>query len=544
MPSPSSFLVDFDLSNLSQRKTELLVIGSGAAGLSTAIEAGSRGVDVLVVSKAKLPLSNTFWAQGGIAASINRKQSSIDSHMLDTLQAGDGLCDREMIEHVIPKSAEAIDFLVESGCSFDQGAGEEYDLSIEAAHREARVLHAGGDATGAEIQRCLLARALSLESIKILEETFVVDLLAHEEECFGALLYQASKGFFLCLADNTVLASGGVGKLYRESSNPDLATGDGHSIAIRAGVVMRDLEMVQFHPTLFYIAGAPRKLVTEALRGAGAYLRNTAGERFMLRYHEQAELAPRDIVARAIESELKQRGESAVFLDLTHLDRTSIAAQFPTFYNFCQRYRVDVGSSWVPVRPGPHYMIGGVKVDIHSASSQERLYAVGEVASTGLHGANRLASNSLLEAVVMGRCLGQSVESLRVTKNFPFHIWKKRNCSSQDIDWQDLRQSFQTLMLRMLGVVREREKMEELQKRIEGWKAIIQTVVVETPPQWEICNGLELGAAMVKSALCREESRGVHYRLDFPEKKESFKRHVEYSREQGAYWADAKMHDL
>jgi L-aspartate oxidase len=529
-------LATFDTQALPAIMTDVLVIGCGVAGLSCAIEAARGGRRVLLVNKGKIADSNTQWAQGGIAATMDRKPDSIEGHVLDTIEAGDGLCNEHMVRLIIGSSADAVEFLRDCGCNFDLDGSGEPAVGQEAAHRVPRILHAGGDATGAEIERSLLSAAKRERQVWPCEETFVLELLVSKGVCQGALIHRNGE-LEAVSAGAVVLASGGCGRLYRESSNSPVATGDGHAMAARAGAVMRDMEMIQFHPTLLYAAGAPRTLLTEALRGAGGILRNSAGERFMERYDTRLELAPRDVVARAINSEMRLTGDEACFLDVTHLGVSLIQSHFPSFAALCDKFGIDYARSWVPVRPGPHYMIGGVATDDTSSTNIEGLYAVGEACSSGFHGANRLASNSLLEGVVMGRRLGLQLAKERRRHSLELSFRNERTSVERPLDFVDLKNTFRSLMLRHMGVERGESGMAQLARRLDGWRKLLDTTALSGRKQWELANMLQVAAAMTECARFRKESRGVHWRTDYPAADAAMaQRHVSWSWETGAAW--------
>jgi L-aspartate oxidase len=541
--STPRYLVPFDAGALPQTTTDVLVIGGGVAGLSCAIEAGRAGLNVLVVNKGIAGESNTQRAQGGIAATVDGDPGAVESHIQDTLATGDGLCDEAAVRAIIGASTDAIAFLSENRCRFDLDGAGHPAIGQEAAHSLPRILHCGGDATGAEISRSLLAAAARVGAVARVDEVFVLDLLVQDGRCVGALVSRDGS-LQVISAGAVVLASGGCGRLFRESSNSRIATGDGHAMAIRAGVVVRDLELVQFHPTLFYVAGAPRTLVTEALRGAGALLRNSAGDRLMERYDERLELAPRDIVARSIESEMRRTGDSAAFLDVTGVVQTiglsETERRFPSFARLCRKFEIDIAKSWVPVRPGPHYMIGGVETDMDAASSLPGLFAVGEAASSGLHGANRLASNSLLEGVVTGRRLGKRLAAAKARPARLVTARADREVHHRRIVYSDLRNALKSLVQRQLGVERSRIGMDQLLRRIEPWQRLVFGAHLSGRKPWELANMLMLAEAMARSAVCREESRGVHFRVDFPAHDERMAmRHVRYLLPEGAQWDSA-----
>lgn len=489
------------------------MIGTGVAGMTTALTAARAGRSVLMVNKSGLEDSNTQRAKGGIAAVLDAADS-IESHVADTLTAGDGLCDEPVVREIVGHGSDAIEFLQANSAVFDGGGVP--DLGREGGHSGHRIVHAGGDATGAEVSRSMLAACREQATLRAYDHTFVLDLLVDDDRCYGALVQRQGE-LHVVWAQTVVMASGGAGRLYRESSNPKVATADGHAMAIRAGVVMRDMELVQFHPTLLYVAGLARTLITEAIRGHGAYLRTTDGTRFMLDVHEMGELAPRDVVARAINREMRQSGDPAVFLDVTHLDQSELQRRFPTFIECCEVAGIDPSQSWVPVRPGPHYMIGGIKADTHGRTSLDGLLAVGEASSTGLHGANRLASNSLLEGVVCGRNAGNLASERGAFRAPKVRIDFDRRVSDHAlIDLEDIQNSVRGGMWRRMGVERDAGGMQGLLSQLEGWQRLVAREERSTSHDWEIENMMTVAVAMIRSALLREESRGVHYRTDFP----------------------------
>lgn len=509
------YLTSFDTKHLSQETVDVLVIGTGVAGLTGALNAARGGRETLMVNKAGLEDSNTSAAKGGIAAVV-ASDDTFDSHVRDTLVAGDGLCDESVVRTIVEAAPRAVDFLKSCGAKFDSNEVGEIDLGREGGHSGRRILHAGGDATGAEVTRSLLAACRETPGLRAYKNTFVLDLLTHEGNCVGAIMMRHNEPHVVW-AQTTILASGGAGQLYRESSNPAVATADGHAMAMRAGAVMRDMEMVQFHPTLLYVAGLERKLITEALRGHGAYLRNSMGERFMVGKHELAELAPRDVVSREIGRELRRTGDAAAFLDVTHLDQVELRIKFPTFMQACDDAGIDTSRSWVPVRPGPHYMIGGVHADLDGNTSIPGLLAVGEVTSTGLHGANRLASNSLLEGLVCGERAGKLAVTRGGSRGGHARIVSERPMrDTRRIDVWDMINSVKGAMWRWMGVERDERGMQELLRQLKGWQRMIREQERRFPSEWQLENMLEVATAMAESALSRKESRGVHYRTDYP----------------------------
>ncbi len=528
------YLVSFDTKHLSQETVDVLVIGTGVAGLSAAMMAARGGCQTLMVNKSALEESNTSWAKGGIAA-VTAREDTFDSHVRDTLVAGDGLCDEAVVRAIVESAPSAIEFLQSAGARFDEASDGEVDLGREGGHSGRRILHAGGDATGAEVTRALLSACRETAGLRAYKNTFVLDLLTEGGSCVGAIMMRHNEPHVVW-ARTVILASGGAGQLYRESSNPPVATADGHAMAIRAGATMRDMEMVQFHPTLLYVAGFERRLITEALRGYGAYLRNSKGERFMVGHHELAELAPRDVVSRAINAEMRRTGDAAAFLDVTHLDQAELRRKFPTFMQACDDAGIDASRSWVPVRPGPHYMLGGVVARLDGTTSIEGLLAVGEVTSTGLHGANRLASNSLLEGLVCGRKAGELAATRGAfTRKHPRIAAERPMRSTRRIDVPDMINAVKGAMWRWMGVERDERGMQELLRQLRGWQKLLNEQERRFPSEWQLENMLDVAAAMTFSALTRKESRGVHFRNDFPAPDPAWaQRHVEYTASGGA----------
>src|ERR1700693_6194283 len=387
---------------------DFAVVGCGIAGLRTAVALGSAGASVVVLAKSGLTNSATEWAQGGIAAALS-DEDEISLHEQDTLLAGDGLCNAEAVRVLVEEGPRYILELIEWGTQFDR-AGTKLAFTREGAHSRSRILHAHRDSTRKEIARAMLAKAHTRPGIRLCAHSFTTELLQHEGRVCG-LRYTDEKERRLCeiRAGAVLLATGGLGQVYRETTNPAMATGDGMALAYESGAVLSDLEFIQFHPTALAVKGAPRFLLSEALRGEGAILRNADLERFMKRHHEAGELAPRDIVSRAIVAEMKQTKSEFVYLDLTHLKAEYIRKRFPRIFSTCQSYGVDITSDLIPVGPAAHYAMGGVKTDLHGRSTLPGLYAAGEIAATGVHGANRLASNSLLEGLVFGARAGKAM---------------------------------------------------------------------------------------------------------------------------------------
>ncbi|MEI7782039.1 MAG: L-aspartate oxidase, partial [Planctomycetota bacterium] len=388
--------------------TDVLILGGGLAGLRAALAVDPR-LAVTVVTKDDLQGSSSQWAQGGIAGVVD-PEDRFDNHVADTITAGGGLCHEDVVNSVIREAPGRIAELIAWGTKFDERDGA-LELGREGGHSHHRIVHALGDATGREVMRAVIERARALENLEVWPDTFTIDLLTFAGVCRGALVWNKAHGKTMVWARRTILATGGAGQLYRESTNPEGASGDGMALAWRAGAALRDMEFMQFHPTVLYIAGGARSLITEAVRGAGAHLVDREGRRFMPEFDSRAELAPRDVVSRAINVVMHRTHHSNVYLDLSHLDAAMVHRRFPGMAQICAKFGLDLARDRIPVRPGAHYMIGGVTVDREGRTSLPGLFAAGEVTSSGLHGANRLASNSLLEGLVYGGRAGQAASA-------------------------------------------------------------------------------------------------------------------------------------
>ncbi|QOS82026.1 L-aspartate oxidase [Paenibacillus sp. JNUCC31] len=527
------YLVQFDLSALPTVETDVLVIGSGIAGLFTAIKASEQR-SVLMITKKSLLESNTRYAQGGIAAVIAEDDSPA-YHLQDTLVAGAGLCRSEAVEALVNEGPDGVKELIRLGTLFDLENGE-LALTQEGAHSHRRILHANGDATGYEIVRALAAQANEHPGIEVWDEHFVIDLVTEHGECVGALVQKADGSKVFVKAQATVLCSGGAGQLYRYTTNPEVATADGIAMAYRAGAVVRDMEFIQFHPTSLCYPGAPRFLVSEAVRGEGAFLRNVKGERFMDRYHTQLELAPRDVVARAIVSEMESTSSTFVYLDITHEPTEMIKHRFPTIYETCMRYGLDMTTDWIPVAPAAHYMMGGVKTDLSGESSIGRLFACGEVSSTGVHGANRLASNSLSEAIVFGRRIVERILSLpplaplETESSTPVIMDRRLKGDQRPVSERRLR--LQKMMVRQVGLRRNGANLQEAIDKLQLELHFFDQVLTHKE-EMEYANLLTCAWLVTNGALHRKESRGAHYREDFPKRDDAeWQKHSLQQREQ------------
>ncbi|HXC44361.1 MAG TPA: L-aspartate oxidase [Candidatus Dormibacteraeota bacterium] len=496
-------------------ETDFVVIGAGVAGLRAAIELSDAG-RVLVLAKKEVTNSNTQFAQGGIAAALS-DEDEVSLHLQDTLIAGDGLCNPDAVKTLVEEGPERIEELIAWGTQFDR-SGTKLVFGREGAHSRNRILHSQGDSTGREILRALYAKAQTVKSISVREFEFSTGLQAEGRRVDGVTLIN-EKGMpeeMSCSA--VLLATGGMGQLYRNTTNPEVATGDGVAMGFRAGAEVSDMEFVQFHPTALYLKKAPRFLLSEALRGEGAYLRNIEMDRFMAKYHPLGELAPRDVVARAImhEMEVSRAKDPFVYLDLTHLGAAKIRKRFPRIYATCLEYNIDITEDLIPTRPAAHYAMGGVRTDLSGKASLDGLYAAGEAAATGVHGANRLASNSLLEGLVYGARAGKAMrEELKVPRK---SAREQKTSASQngpvDVGLEELIGQIKDIMWKDAGIVRTRNGMQEAIKKLE--ELAPKVAHPRTRRAYEAANLHVAGLLVVRSALAREESRGAHYRTDYP----------------------------
>lgn len=513
---------------------DFLIIGSGVAGLRAAIELAPYG-NVAVVTKDRPAESSTEYAQGGIAVALS-DEDEVGIHFEDTLRAGDGLCRESAVKILVEEGPERIRELISWGAEFDK-EGTKLDFTMEAAHSRKRVLHAHGDSTGKELERVLLNKVRSFPAVRKYPFAFTEDLIIREEECLGAYILVDRKITAL-FAKATVLATGGAGQIFLRTTNPAVATGDGMAIALRAGAVLEDMEFVQFHPTVLFAPSAPQFLLSEAMRGEGAILRNIHKEPFMRSYHPDAELAPRDVVTRAILSQMVRTKSTHVYLDLTHLDGNFIKNRFPRIYATCLQYDVDITKELIPVSPAAHYVMGGVKTDTDGLTSVKGLYAAGEVACTGVHGANRLASNSLLEGLVFGARAGRAAASygrqlpLNSSESELATVRKGTDPESSffrmsNFELEEVRHSLRRLMWEKVGIIRCEESLDEAKKNLEEWSFILDKTF-RTRRELELKNMLEVSRVITESAILRKGSVGGHYRSDYPDKVSGWERHVTF----------------
>jgi len=507
-------------------ETDYLVIGSGIAGLNFALLAAEHG-RVVVATKKKLADTNTNWAQGGVAA-VLAPDDSFERHVEDTLSAGDGLCDRRIVEMCVEDGPREVERLIQLGVRLARDASGHFDLGMEGAHTRHRVVHYE-DVTGREIQRALIAAVHEHPNITVLESHIAVDLLSMakyggDPACFGAYVLDAASGEVKTIcARATLLATGGTGKVWLYTSNPDVATGDGVAMAYRIGAACGDLEFMQFHPTVLYHPMAGSFLISEALRGEGGVLKTARGNTFMENYHPMKSLASRDVVARAIDNELKKSGDDCVYLDMSHLDAAFVRGRFPNIYERCLSLGIDITKQPIPVVPAAHFMCGGIKTDDRGATTISGLYAIGECAFTGLHGANRLASNSLLEGMVFSTRAAQAVRDVPRHRPAQVAAWSYGSATDSNdaivvsLNWDEIRR----FMWSYVGIVRSDKRLERARRRIEILRDEIREYYIDfkvTPDLLELRNLALVAHLIIESARRRKESRGLHFTLDYPDK--------------------------
>ncbi len=535
--SPSKWTLARERAGLKRIKTDYLVIGSGIAGFTFALKVASHGT-VAVLTKKTAGDSNTRYAQGGIAAVVS-KEDQFEYHFNDTIKAGADLCHKDAVKVLVNDGPERIKDLMAWGVNFSRDASENLDLAREGGHRVKRILHAS-DMTGDEIEKTLLKKALAHSNIRIYENYTAIDLITEHQVldnlqyafniCFGVYaLNNDTREVEAFRADYTLLAGGGASRVYLHSTNPEIATGDGIAMAYRAGAKIANMEFIQFHPTALYYPDHEPFLISEALRGYGGILRNRGGEAFMKKYDQAKELAPRDIVARAIDSEMKKTGDRCVFLDMTHLPAENVKKRFPNIFKHCREaLDIDITRDQIPVVPSAHYICGGVMTNLDGQTSMHNLLATGENAHTGVHGANRLASNSLLEAVVFSHRAAQKVIQKKVHHfNVLIPDWDDTGVENEE-EWDVLRHNrheIQTIMWDYVGIIRSRNHLLRALRRLHLLYDEIEDYYKRTRVSQgllELRNLTTVAYLIARSALNREESRGLHYRTDFPHKQDKF----------------------
>jgi L-aspartate oxidase len=522
-----------------KKRTDFLVIGSGIAGLSFALKAAKYG-KVTVVTKANLEDTNTRYAQGGIAA-VFSEPDNFEKHIKDTLIAGGGICNEEVVRMVVQEAPDRIKDLINLGVSFDKKEDGTYDLAKEGGHTEHRILH-HKDRTGESIQRTLMERVRKESNIEILEHHFAIEILTQHHlgevvkrnypdiKCFGAYVADlVNQQVITLLSKVTIVATGGIGNVYLTTTNPEIATGDGVAMVYRAKGTIENMEFIQFHPTSLYDPEKkPSFLITEALRGYGAVLKNLSGERFMNRYDSRGSLAPRDIVARAIDNEMKIWGDDHVWLDCTHLNPEGLKDHFPNVYEHCLERGIDFTRDMIPVVPCAHYSCGGIKVDINGQSNIDRLYALGEVSSTGLHGANRLASNSLIEAAVYAHRAaihsGPRLKDLAFEEKMPEWDYKGTAHLEEMVLITQSSKEVQMIMSNYVGIVRSDIRLERAMVRLDILYEETERLYKKSLISQKICelrNLINVGYIIIKMAKSRHESVGLHYSIDYPRRTSS-----------------------
>jgi L-aspartate oxidase len=523
------YLIDFDAKSIKRENYDVVIIGSGIAGIYTSLLIPDE-FSVLVLTKEEIEISNSSLAQGGIAVSLD-KGDSPKLHFEDTIYAGAGLCDEDSVWVLVNEAKKNIEKLIEFGVKFDMTKSNELQFSREAAHRVNRIIHSG-DTTGKAVLDKINQIALDKKNITIKEKTMAVDLITEDGKARGlVILDDKTKELELLVSPVIVCATGGFGQIYEFTSNPEVATGDGIAMAFRAGAEVMDIEFIQFHPTVLYTPQDKSFLISEAVRGEGAVLKNIHGEPFMKNYHELGDLAPRDVVSRAIFEEMKRTRASYVYLDITFKDSDHVIKRFPNIYATCKSYGIDMTKQYIPVAPAEHYCMGGIKTDIYGRTNIEGFYACGEVCCNGIHGANRLASNSLLEGLVFGsKIAGEAKKIIEKNKGydlFEIDLRHERKYNRKEIDRTFIRNDLKKLMKHYAGIIRDKENMVYCLDVLEKYISICNDAKNCDSMDVELQNMLMVGYLVLKAALDRKESRGAHYREDYPDTDDiNYKRHI------------------
>jgi len=508
---------------------DTIVVGSGLAGLTAAYHASKKG-SVAIITKSQLDISNSYYAQGGIAA-VTAPEDSFESHIQDTLTAGRGLCDLNAVKILVSEGQHCVQELISLGMEFDKENGE-FVLGLEGGHSHRRILHAGGDATGKGLTSFMLKKVQERSSISVFEYTTVIELLVNGQVCRGVQAFDFVSGKNLIFKSNsTIIATGGLSRIYDRSTNPHTATGDGIALAYNAGAKLADIEFIQFHPSALYIPGEEAFLISEAVRGEGAWLFTPTGERFMPPIHPLAELAPRDVVAHAIYTQMQMYHSDFVYLSLKHLNPEVIKKRFSTIYHTLLKYNIDLTSDLLPIAPAAHYMVGGIQTDLHGETNIKGLFACGEVASTGVMGANRLASNSLLECLVFGRRVAEKANQGKfIAEQLP-EINEIHVDQANENLFLETKNQIASLMSKKAGIVRTANKLKEALTELQEIEKLLPEQITEYNIL-KIKHNIDICRLICESALIREESRGGHIREDFPEEKPEFCFHLIQQKEQ------------
>ena len=519
MPN-NRYLLNFNTADMEGKYYDVLIIGSGIAGVYTALEIDPK-YDIAILTKETIDISNSVLAQGGIAVSLG-KEDSPDSHFADTLYAGAGLCNKESVWVLVNSAAENIKRVCDYGVNFDRSQ-EGLSLTREGAHSRNRIIHAG-DSTGKEVLDKLILTVKEKKNITIEERKSVVDLLVADGAAKGILVYDEDTNKYKVFYSNIIIcASGGYGHLYRDTTNPAVATGDGAAFAYRAGACLMDLEFVQFHPTVLQHPKNKSFLISEAVRGEGAKLLNSKGERFMEKYHPMLELAPRDVVSRAIFNEMSMLGDRNVFLDITFKGKEYLEERFPMIYSKCLEYGIDMSKDYIPVAPAEHYCMGGIKTDIYGRTTIPGFYACGESACNGIHGANRLASNSLLEGLVFGHKISEEITGILSLAGRGDRFQKpdidayEEDRKRKTFDRKEAIEDIRNIMTEKVGIIRNKQVLEDAAKQILKYKKLVSNMLNEDMDDIILQNMVLISGLIIESALERQESRGAHFRSDFPE---------------------------
>lgn len=525
-------------------QADFLVIGSGVAGLRAALDLSREG-RVIMLTKGHPLQSASIFAQGGVAVALS-EEDDVAIHLTDTVKAGHGLCRREAVRVLVEEGPDRIQELIRWGAKFDK-AGGKFAFAREAAHSRSRILRARGDATGNEMVRVLMAQAHRQKRIHRMDFHFTVDLVVEDGRCCGAVVLDEHSGEqFILPAKAVVLSTGGAGQIYARTTNPPNATGDGMAMAFRAGALLQDMEFVQFHPTALFLPSSPPFLLSEAMRGEGGQLRNHKGEAFMQRYHPLGAMAPRDIVARAIWAEMAATKSRHVYLDVTHLGADFVKRRFPTIYSTCLRYDIDITEEWIPVSPSAHYMMGGVWTDLNGATTLPGLFAAGEVACSGVHGANRLASNSLLEGLVFGMRAGVAAVAWAARQALPDlsgQVAALRQALKHRLDdAEKMRNSLRRTMWGQVGIIRSRESLVRATAQLSRWEHMISKSFAGRA-DLEVKNMVQVAHCVAEAALWRENSVGAHFRSDIPEsKRPGWKQHSQLSVKKSVIGQERQKH--